>query len=318
MKNTILDILKNAGDYISGEEISRILGISRAAVWKHIRNLKNDGYEIDSVTNKGYRLVNAPDIISIDTLNSLLTTKYTARNTKYFPQTDSTNEAAKRDSSSPDGSLYIAGIQTAGKGRLGRGWESPEGAGIWMSLLLKPDIAPQDISEITLIAGIAVCRAAGKGAEIKWPNDIVIGSRKICGILTEMSAEIERVNHIVCGIGINVNTPSFPPELQNKATSLLIETGEKTSRTELIAGVMNEFEPLYETFIKSGFKAVRDEYRRLCVTLGKDVQVIYRKETITGKAIDIDDNGRLIVDTNNGRITVTSGEVSVRGLYGYI
>ena len=318
MKSTILDILKNADDYISGEEISRVLGISRAAVWKHIKNLKNDGYEIDSVTNKGYRLVNAPDIISADHLNSLLATKYIARSVKYFPETDSTNEAAKRDSASPDGSLYIAEIQTAGKGRLGRGWESPKGSGVWMSLLLKPDIAPQDISEITLIAGIAVCRAVGHGAKIKWPNDIVIGTRKICGILTEMSAEIERVNHIVCGIGINVNTPSFPPELRDKATSLLIETGERTSRAELIARVMNEFEPLYEAFMKSGFKAVRDEYRRLCATLGRDVQVIYRKETITGKAVDVDDSGGLVVDTANERITVTSGEVSVRGLYGYI
>ena len=318
MKNTILNILKNADSYISGEEISRTLGISRAAVWKHIKNLKNDGYEIDSVTNKGYRLVNAPDIISIDFLNSLLTTKYIARNTKYLPETDSTNEAAKRDSASPDGSLYIAEVQTAGKGRLGRGWESPKGTGIWMSLLLKPDIAPQDISEITLIAGIAVCRAVGHGAKIKWPNDIVIGSRKICGILTEMSAEIERVNHIVCGIGINVNTPSFPPELCDKATSLLIETGTKTSRAELRAKVMNEFEPLYESFIKDGFKSARNEYRKLCVTLDRDVQVIYRKETIIGKAIDIDDDGGLIVDTDNGRIIVTSGEVSVRGIYGYI
>lgn len=318
MRNKILNILSAAGTYVSGEEISRRLGISRAAVWKHIKKLKEDGYAISSVTNKGYMLTGAPQMLSAQAIEPMLTTRFAARNIKCMEETDSTNEEAKRCRTMPDGSLFIAEMQTAGKGRRGKGWEAPKGSGIYMSILLKPEISPESVSQLTLVAGMAVCRAIGGNAGIKWPNDIVIGSRKVCGILTEMSAEPECVNYVVCGIGINVNTPSFPEELSERATSLFLETGETHSRAELIAAVMNEFEPLYEGFLRGGFVGLREEYCRLCVNTGKVVQVICRGETTIGTAVDVDENGGLVVDTENGRISITSGEVSVRGIYGYV
>lgn len=318
MKSKILDILQNADDYISGERISQEMGISRAAVWKHIKSLKESGYEIRSVTNKGYRLISSPDILTEHTIKNGLDTEFIGQSIFAYHETDSTNNRAKENFSAPDGSLFIAEIQNHGKGRLGRGWEAPAGVGIWMSLLLKPELSPADVSQITLIAGLAVCRALGAGAKIKWPNDIVIGSKKVCGILTEMSAEINRVNYIVCGIGINVNIESFDGELAKKATSLLIETGKKHSRAEIVKRVLAEFELIYMDFLKNGLKNILPEYKALCVTLDRDVQVLYKHETTTARAVDIDKNGSLVVEKDGEKITVSSGEVSVRGIYGYV
>lgn len=318
MRSKILTMLKNTDEYLSGEDMSRELGISRAAVWKHIKKLKDEGYNILSVTNKGYRLDGTPDNISLEEINSFLTTEFTARNIIYLNSTDSTNNECKRLEDKVDGTLVIAEQQTAGKGRLGRAWESPRGAGIWMSILLKPDIPLASVSQITLVAGMAACRALGNGSMIKWPNDIVIGSKKVCGILTEMSAEIERINYVICGMGVNVNTKEFPEELQDKATSLFIETGEMQNRAEITAKIMNEFERLYTVFIHEGFGALAGEYRNMCITLNRRVQVIYKNDTVLGTAADVDDSGNLIVETDNGKIVVSSGEVSVRGIYGYI
>lgn len=318
MKEKILDILKSADGYVSGERISEMLNVSRAAVWKHIKKLKESGYKIESVTNKGYRLVSSPDILTEDGIKSSLKTDFIGRSVYIYDAADSTNSRAKENSSAPDGSLFIADAQTGGKGRLGRSWASPSGVGIWMSLLLKPSISPNEISQITLAAGLAVCRAIGSGAVIKWPNDIVIGTKKVCGILTEMSAEIDMVNYVVCGIGINVNTPSFDGELSEKATSLLLETGEARSRAEIVSAVLNEFEPLYADFLKNGLKNILPEYKPLCVTLGRDVSVTYKGEAFTARAVDIDNSGALVIERGGERITVNSGEVSVRGIYGYI
>lgn len=318
MKQKILDILKNADGYISGERISEQLNISRAAVWKHIKNFKNMGYEIDSVTNKGYRLVSSPDIITENGIKSGLDTEYFGQTLFIYDETDTTNERAKANSSAPQGSTFIAEVQTRGKGSRGRGWVSPRGTGIWHSILLKPDISPLEVSQITLVAGLAVCRAIGLGAKIKWPNDIVIGSKKVCGILTEMSAEIDMVNYVVCGIGINVNTESFDKEIEHRATSMYIESGQKFRRDELIAKLLNEFEYYYKRFLNGGLRAILDEYKENCITIDRDVSVIFKKETVTGKAVDVDESGSLVVETADGIIRVTSGEVSVRGIYGYV
>ena len=214
--------------------------------------------------------------------------------------------------------MFIAEVQNHGKGSRGRGWVSPRGTGIWHSILLKPDISPTEVSQITLVAGLSVCRAIGMGSKIKWPNDIVIGTKKVCGILTEMSAEVDMVNYVVCGIGINVNTESFDREIEHRATSMYIESGEKQTRNEIIARELNYFEYYYKKFLTGGLGAILDEYKENCVTIGRDVTVIYKKETVTGKAKDIDENGALVVETDNGIIRVTSGEVSVRGIYGYV
>lgn len=318
MQNSILNILNNAEGYVSGEKISKKLNVSRAAVWKHIKSLRDKGYEIESVTNKGYRLISAPDILTEYTIKNRLNTKFIGQNIFVYSETDSTNNRAKEKHNAPDGSLFIAEVQNHGKGRLGRGWEAPAGVGIWMSLLLKPPLLPNDVAQITLIAGLAVCRALGCGAKIKWPNDIVIGSKKVCGILAEMSAEINMVNYVVCGIGINVNIASFEGELSEKATSLRIETGKKHDRSQIVGRVLTEFETLYTDFLENGLKNILPEYKNLCVTLNRDVQVVYKHKTVTARAVDIDECGSLVVEQDGKRIAITSGEVSVRGIYGYI
>ena len=318
LKNKILDILKTAGEYISGEKISHTLGISRAAVWKHIKSLRAQGYEIESVTNRGYRLMSSPDLIDADAIKAGLTTDFIGRSIFMYDETDTTNNRAKAHSDAPDGSVFIAEVQTAGKGSHGRGWVSPRGTGIWHTILLKPGISPTEVSQITLIAGLAVCRAVGCGAKIKWPNDIIIGSKKVCGILTEMSAEIDMVNYVVCGIGINVNMESFGDEISHRATSMYIESGKKHCRNEIISRLLNYFEYYYKKFLDGGLEAVLPEYKTLCATLGKKVQVIFNKQTVTGTALDVDTSGALLVETADGVIRVNSGEVSVRGIYGYV
>ena len=318
MKNKILNILKDTGDYISGEKISGQLDISRAAVWKHIKNLKNSGYEIESVTNKGYRLISSPDTIFAEEITKRLETEFIGRKLIIFDETDSTNTQAKLHSAYPDGSVFIAEVQNHGKGSRGRQWSSPRGTGIWHTILLKPDISLTEVSQITLIAGLAVCRAIGINSQIKWPNDIVIGSKKVCGILTEMSAETDMINYVVCGIGINANDSSFPAEISHRATSMYLESGKKYVRNEIIARLLNEFEGVYKKFLENGLTAVLDDYKKSCVTLGREVNVIFKHKTVTGRAVDIDDSGALIVETDSGRITVNSGEVSVRGIYDYI
>ena len=318
LKQKILDILKSADGYVSGERISEQLNISRAAVWKHIKKFKEDGYEIESVTNKGYRLISSPDIITESGIKSGLNTEFIGHKLFIYDETDTTNERAKANSDAPEGSVFIAEVQTHGKGSRGRGWVSPRGTGIWHTILLKPDISPLEVSQITLVAGLAVCKAIGLDAKIKWPNDIVIDGRKVCGILTEMSAEMDMVNYVVCGIGINVNTESFDKEIEHRATSMYIESGVKYRRDEIIARLMNEFEYYYKKFLNDGLNAILDEYKEYCVTIGRNVSVIFKKETVTGTAVDVDENGALVVDTADGIIRVTSGEVSVRGIYGYV
>lgn len=319
MKQRILDIISASGEYVSGEKISQKLGISRAAVWKHIKSLKNEGYEIESVTNKGYRIVSAPDIINAHGICRGLNTRFIGQNVRCVRETDSTNNEAARNSLMEDGTVFTAEIQTGGKGRLGKAWVSPDGSGIWMSVLLKPDIAPPKAPEITLVAGLAVCRALKEyGAMIKWPNDIVIEGKKVCGILTEMSAEIERVNYIICGIGINVNIESFPTQIADKATSLYRVTGERHDRCAIIKAVLEEFEPLYTEYLKSGLSPFLESYKANCVNIGRHADAVYKDKTVSGEAVDITDTGELVIKTTGGNVTVSSGEVSVSGIYGHI
>ena len=311
MKYKILDILKQKKDYVSGEKISEQLGISRNAVWKHINALRSDSFEIVSATNKGYMLVKEPDII-----NPMLLEEAVEGRVYYFKETQSTNIAAKAARDVPDKSLFIAESQTGGRGRLGRSWSSPTGDGIWMSLYLKPQISPVFVAQLTLVAGLAVSRAI-ENTSIKWPNDILMGDKKICGILTEMAAETDRVEHVIVGIGINVNNKRFPKELHDKATSLYIENGRKYKREEIIIKIINEFNSLYDLFLIRGFSALRSEYKEKCSTLNRRVAVISNGSEIIADAVDITENGELVVNADGKNIAVNSGEVSVRGLLGY-
>ena len=328
MKEEILKMLKDSnGNFVSGEDLSSELGVSRAAVWKNINQLKALGYVFESASRKGYRLMESPDILSKNEICEHLNTKYTGANIIHFDSIDSTNTKAKEFASqgAPEGTLVIAEEQTAGKGRLGRHWVSPKHKGIWMSLILRPDINPVYAAKITLIGAAAVNKALEElsiKTSIKWPNDIVINGRKVCGILTEMSAELNKIHYLIMGLGINVNTElsEFPEDLTTSATSLKIETGNHVARKKIVAGILNNFENLYKEFIKYG--TIKDAVaicRDNSVLLGKEVRIINGSVEKKARAVDIDDDGQLVIITEDGSTeTVFSGEVSVRGLYGYV
>lgn len=310
MKYKILEMLET-DKYVSGEEISKQLGISRNAVWKHINALRKMGCGIESIPSKGYRLTERLDII-----NPQLLQKYVPGKVYYYESVDSTNAACKREEDVADRSLFISDTQTGGRGRLGRKWSSPKGCSVFMSICLQPDIAVEKVSQLTLVAGMAVCRAI-RASRIKWPNDVLIGDKKVCGILTEMTAEMDRVNRVVVGIGINVNNEAFTVDLVEKATSIYRETGKRYSRNKLICGILEEFWALYDKFLKKGFSALKREYSLKCITTGRQVVIIKNGKEFEAYAADVDENGGLIIEHNGRRETVTSGEVSVRGLLGY-
>jgi len=234
----------------------------------------------------------------------------------YKEITESTNLDAKNAENAPDKSIFLADMQTNGRGRLGREWSSPKGCGIWMSILLKPQESISDFSQITLIAGLAVSRVI-KGTVIKWPNDVLISCKKVAGILTEATLENGKVKNIIVGIGINVNNKDFPDELSDKATSIYIETGIISDREQLISNVAKEFFVMYDKFLKNAFSAYKKEYTDKCITINKDVYLIKNDEKRIAKAIGITDKGELIVEENGKEEIINSCEVSVRGLLGY-
>lgn len=326
MKDEILSVLKESRDYVSGEELCRKLGVSRTAVWKAVNGLKEKGYVIESVRNRGYRLVDTPDVLLGEEIKSILDTKWIAHDILYFESIDSTNNEIKRraEAGAKEGLLAIAECQTAGRGRRGRTWESPAGTGIWMSFLLKPDISPEKAPMITLIAAMACAKAVnsvtGLKAGIKWPNDIVINGKKVTGILTEMSAEPDCVSYVVVGIGINANMTVFPEDISATATSIAIESGHKVSRSAVVAGFFRYFERYYEIFIKDGnLSSLRKEYESELVNMNKQVAVITPGGELRRKAVGINDEGELLVEDDDKVVTaVRSGEVSVRGIYGYV
>lgn len=326
MKEEILRLLRGADGYISGQELCNRFGVSRTAVWKAINQLKEAGYEIEAQQNKGYRLMAAPDLMTEAEIKSLLHTDWVAKEVLYFDTIDSTNTKAQElaEKGYPSGTLVVADKQESGKGRRGRSWVSPSGTGIFMTLMIKPDINPNNASMLTLVAALAVAKAitsvTGEDAMIKWPNDIVVNGKKVCGILTEMNAQFDYINHIVVGIGINVHNESFPEEISQMASSLMIEAGGKRfHRAQIIAETMSYFEQYYDTFLKTqDLSALVREYDKLLVNRNKSVRVLDPKEPFDGKAMGITPKGELIVDTWESRKLVSSGEVSVRGIYGYV
>lgn len=326
MKEEILRLLRSADGYISGQELCNRFGVSRTAVWKAINQLKEAGYEIEAQQNKGYRLMAAPDLMTEAEIKSLMHTEWVAKEVLYFDTIDSTNTKAQElaEKGYPSGTLVVADKQESGKGRRGRSWVSPSGTGIFITLMIKPDINPNNASMLTLVAALAVAKAitsvTGEKALIKWPNDIVVNGKKVCGILTEMNAQFDYINHIVVGIGINVHNESFPEEISQMASSLMIEAGGKRfHRAQIIAETMSYFEQYYDTFLKTqDLSALVREYDELLVNRNKSVRVLDPKEPFDGKAMGITPKGELIVDTWESRKLVSSGEVSVRGIYGYV
>ena len=323
MQEKILQMLRETGGYLSGEQISRQLGVSRSAVWKSINALRQQGYHIDSSTNKGYKLENVPDILTAPEIQHGLSTHTMGKQVIFLKEVDYTNEEAKRQGiqGAPEGTVCLAEHQTGGKGRLGRRWVSLPGEGIWMSILLHPGITPYEVSQITLLAGLAVCRAirsvTGCDALIKWPNDIVIHGKKLVGILTELAAEADRINYAITGIGINVNQQQFPQEIAYKATSLFLETQHKWSRAPLVQKVLENFEDAYDSFLTEASFDFITPYKELCISLGREVSVQRGEQIIQGKAVDISRSGELVIETPQGHLyAINSGEVTVQGIYG--
>ena len=322
MQKKILDILLNANDFISGQEISENLGVSRQAVWKSINALKEKGYEIQSVTNRGYRLVSSPNYLNESSLKSLLHNKIIGKNLIVLDSVDSTNDYLKKlgNEGCENGTVVIAREQTKGKGRLGRTWQSKKDDGIAFSVLLRPNVAPSEVSAITPLAGLAVCKAIREYTKldcvIKWPNDIIVGRKKLVGILTEMSAEFDAVEYVITGIGINVDHTSFPEEIAFKATSLLLETGRHIDKNEFLACVLRHIE---NEFIKNNLEltpTALSEYTDLCATVGRSVTFQRGTRRISGMAVGVSEHGELKVMMSDGTISlVNSGEVTVQGIY---
>ena len=306
------------GNFISGEEISGVLGFSRACAWKYIKKLRDDGYVIEAVPHLGYRFKSAPDkIYGYDVSSGLRTKAIGKKPIYYYDSIDSTNDRAYElaESGEPEGTIVIAETQTRGKGRMGRKWVSPASGGIYASIILRPDMETDEIPAITLIAAMAVIRAIKKicalEAGMKWPNDILIGGKKVCGILTEIKAQPDIVDFLVLGIGVNVNTSfkKLPPE----ATSLRIESSRRMDRTEFIRRMLEELERVYSKFRKEGFASLREECKTLSLILGEWVKISEHHRSIEGLAVDIDEKGALIIRTEGGIFQrVFSGDVVLR------
>ena len=274
----ILSALRENPDGVSGAELAEQLGISRAAVWARIEELRSLDYEIEAGPHFGYRLVSAPDALHADDLLARLgKTKVIGRDIRVFEETTSTNDVIEKLARDgvKEGVVVFAESQTSGRGRLGRKWISPERKGLWFSILLRPDLRPQETTQLTVASATALRRAiqseTGLKPEIKWPNDILIGGKKVAGILTELSAELDRVKHVILGIGVDVNLGAgeFPPELRRLATSLKIESGRTISRPELAAAVLRELDFDYARICAGKFTAVADEWEAHCATIGQ-------------------------------------------------
>ena len=325
-KTEVLQLLRDSGEYVSGQQICESFGISRTAVWKIIGQLKEEGYQIEAVQNKGYFLASSPDVLSLSDLESRMKTKTAGRHLLYFDVTGSTNTEAKRqaESNGPDGLLVVADAQAQGKGRRGRSWEAPGGVNIYMSLLLKPSFLPDQASMVTLVMALSVAQAitdiSGLKAEIKWPNDIVVNKRKVVGILTELTMETDYIQHLVCGVGINVNQNEFPELIAENATSLYRESGRTYSRAQLIALTMERFETNYEIFCRGGdMSELMEAYNELLVNRQAQVKVLDPKGEYEGFALGINKMGELLVrKADDTTEAVYAGEVSVRGIYGYV
>lgn len=316
------DILKmlaaQGGGFVSGQELSEQLGLSRTAVWKHIHELCDAGYDIESVKKSGYRLKSKPNVLSDAEIQSGLETEKIGRIVHYVESVPSTQEVAHRlaGEGAAEGTIVVADEQTGGRGRLGRPWHSPKGSGIWTSLILRPHIPPQDAPQLTLLAAVAVVKgihaATGLDCDIKWPNDILIHGKKLVGILTELQADPDQVRSVIVGMGINVNATEevFPEELRDIATSLRIETGSEVNRAHVLQQILLQFEGLYGDYLKEGFRFVKLLWESYALSLGKVLQARTLRGEISGRAVGLSDNGFLILEDEHGqRHEISSADI---------
>ncbi len=318
----ILKALRAAGvGAISGADFSQQLGVSRAAVWARIEELRSLGYDIEASPHQGYRLLNAPDVLHADDLASRLgKTKIIGRDIRVFRETTSTNDVIEKLARDgvKEGAVVFAEAQTKGRGRLGRKWISPAKKGLWFSVLLRPDLRPQEATQLTVASAAALRRAieynTGLKAEIKWPNDILIRGKKVAGILTELHAEVDRVKHVILGMGVDVNLSpgDFPPEVRKLATSLKAELGKPVSRPELAVAILRELDRDYARVCSGRFAAVAEEWEKHCATLGRRVAIRMGTRQIRGRAESLSEDGALLLRTDHGHLErIVGGDVTL-------
>jgi len=313
----ILTALRAQPDGVSGTQLAEELAISRAAVWARIEELRKVGFDIEAGPHFGYRLVGEPDaLLADDLLARLGETKIVGRDIQVFEQTTSTNDVVEKLARDGvrEGAVVFAESQTKGRGRLGRAWMSPARKGLWFSVLLRPKLHPQETTQLTVISATALRRAlktvAGLSAEIKWPNDVLLGGKKTAGILTEMSAELDCVRHAILGIGVDVNQDAFPAELRAVATSLKIAAGREISRAELAVEILRELDHDYARICAGKFAEVADEWEAACVTIGKNVTVHMGDRNFRGRAESLDEDGALLIRTEHGHLErIIGGDV---------
>lgn len=314
MQEKILEFLKKKHGYVSGEQLSEHLKISRQGLWKHIQELKDLGYEIEAVPHLGYKLSTLPDrLYDFEVLHNL-GTKILGKRILYFDSLNSTMDMANQLGLKglPEGTIIIAETQNKGRGRLGRSWSSPKHKGLYFSLILRPDILPQQVSVITLLVAVSICEAIktliGQDLQIKWPNDIILHNKKLGGILTELSAETDKINFVNIGIGLNINNDK--KSLISGAVSLKEITRHEVSRVKLLQEILRRLESNYLVFIKKGSSVIIEKWRHHSLTLGRRVKVYSHKAHIEGQAVNIDSDGSLLIRKDSGvTLKVTAGEV---------
>ena len=325
MKAEILALLRESDDYISGQELCRRFGVTRSAVWKAVGQLKKEGYEIEAVQNRGYKLVKA-EVYGESELRSRIRTVWAGSELHFYRITGSTNLLAKQagEEDAPHGALFVADEQTAGRGRRGRSWQSPPGANIYFTILLRPDFAPDQASMLTLVmahsVACAIHRLTGLEPSIKWPNDVLLEGKKVCGILTEMSVEREYIHYVVCGVGINVVSQDFTEGIREHAIAVEEVYGQAVSKGALLQYVMEDFERDYDAFVAAGdLTPLLESYNGILVNRDRRVRVLDPKGEWEGIARGINAGGELLVEDIEGGIqNIFAGEVSVRGIYGYV
>ena len=314
MQGKILEYLKKKQEYFSGDQISQRLGISRQALWKHIQELKERGYEIEAVPHLGYKLLASADRLYEFEVSRDLNTRFTGRKIYYFDTITSTMDEGVRLGlkQAPEGTVVLAESQTKGRGRLGRIWFSPKYKGIYFSLILRPKILPANAPLLTLLTAVSICEAikdvTGLLLQIKWPNDIFLANKKLGGILTELNAETDKINFLVIGIGLNVNNDK--KALISGATSLKEHKKEDISRVSLLQSILRKLETNYVILQLKGGSPIIEKWRDYSYTLGKRVKVYCQKEHIEGEAVDIDIDGGLLVRKDSGVVEkVMAGDV---------
>lgn len=309
-KKMIEAFTDSEAEYLSGQHLAELAGCSRTAVWKHIEELRKEGFEFDAVRRKGYKIVSIPEKMTATKINLGLKTAFIGRNLHYLESVDSTQKIAHKLAyeNAVEGTVIIAEEQTAGRGRMDRKWHSPKYSGIWMSIILRPQLPIPKAPQLTLIVAVSVVQAieevTGLLPEIKWPNDILIGGKKVTGILTELLAESDRINSILIGIGINVNTrkEDFPDELEGIASSLAIETGSLVDREKLIRRVLEQLEKLYTLYLDKGFLPIKLMWESYAVSIGKNITARTLTGEIKGKAIGITEDGVLLIESVGGEV----------------